>query len=1168
MKFAKELEDDLVPEWRAKYINYKQGKKRVKAISKALRNASRTPKTPNRPALSTVNSTASIPYTHYDFKARSERKANRGKTPQSLWAEQGQNQANVPANIANMRRLSTTMFTTSPPLGPGEEQQDSSSAEGSDHEEDEEEEEHVESEDEERTPLNRAQSHKVPDDTPPSYGSFSPPPEADPPTNSTNSIQAHGKMPRLALPDPALDPGRQKTQSPPIVPLEQQRSISDSDHVRQLKDADRPETKKRYSHPLMRSIVRKKIEQHQKEAEESSRITQPKPSATERFRKAFRSKVINSPDMPTGQQQAYRELDQRQDDFFDFLDHELNKVEKFYKQKEEEARERLNVLRAQLHEHRDQRTRDMKLQKEGREDEREEGHLADQLFEADIHVHEASKKLQNGEIFKKVFTQDPKIGKTSKAMRNMATPPTSPGTKANDDSRDYTKKKPDKVNERVPYRFAKRRLKLALQEFYRGMELLKSYALLNRTGFRKINKKYDKAVNARPPLRYLNEKVSDAHFVKSTLIDEYLVAVEDLYARYFERGNRKVAVSKLRSKLQAGDHSGSAFRNGLFLAGGIGLGVAGLYNGLTILHDDRIPTIQTTTSYLLQMYAGYLLGLLLFLIFVFDCMVWTRARINYIFVFEYDTRHVLDWRQLAEIPCFFTFLLGLIVWCNFEFGVTHHMYHWWPIILFSLTLIIMFLPFKVLYYHSRKWFAYSNYRLLFAGVFPVEFRDFFLGDMYCSETYFMSQVEIFFCVYRWNWDNPARCNSAHSMLLGFLTTLPAILRFNQSLRRYRDTRNWFPHLANAAKYMGNILYYMMLSLYRIHLHSENKTQFKIAFIVFAAFNAVYSSIWDVFMDWSLGNFFSKNKFLRGHLAYHRKWVYYAAILENTILRHQWIVYAIFTEDAQHSSAASFFVALAEVIRRGIWTLFRVENEHTNNVKRFRASRDIPLPYSLEVSPKINGQEQDTPKARRRKAVSQAGSPGTRRDTAATTGTDYDLERQNTADSGTSTQRRRMSETPALRALQRVGTVIAAAHAQDFEKKRRPEVGNSPDSATMLKGSKKYDSEDDDEDDDNHDIEGSEFDDTDANDPERGEGAQTSSRAQVSGGHEDDVGDAVDTSEEDDAGEGSSGESRERDERSSDTAAHNEHDIADVRRIAQSYNPEAGLRGGASSKKDS
>ena len=32
-----------------------------------------------------------------------------------------------------------------------------------------------------------------------------------------------------------------------------------------------------------------------------------------------------------------------------------------------------------------------------------------------------------------------------------------------------------------------------------------------------------------------------------------------------------------------------------------------------------------------------------------DCMIWTKSKINYAFVFEYDTRHTLEWRQLLEV---------------------------------------------------------------------------------------------------------------------------------------------------------------------------------------------------------------------------------------------------------------------------------------------------------------------------------------------------------------------------------------------------------------------------------------------------------------------------------------------------------------------------------------
>jgi hypothetical protein len=347
--------------------------------------------------------------------------------------------------------------------------------------------------------------------------------------------------------------------------------------------------------------------------------------------------------------------------------------------------------------------------------------------------------------------------------------------------------------------------------------------------------------------------------------------------------------------------------------------------------------------------------------------------------------------------------------------------------LIGLTLLIMCLPLPILYPSARKWWGYSNWRLLLAGLYPVEFRDFFLGDMYCSQTYAMGNIELFFCLYAQDWSDPPRCNSNHSRLLGFFSTLPAIWRALQCIRRYYDSRNWFPHLANCAKYMGNVLYYLTLSLYRI----DKKPELRALFIFFATINATYCSFWDVAMDWSLGNPYARHPFLRDNLAYRRIWMYYVAMILDPILRFQWIFYALYVQDLQHSTLVSFFVGLAEVFRRGMWTLFRVENEHCNNVGRFRASRDIPLPYSLPESPK---QSQETS----RTSDEQAPAPSP--------ATGADVERTPETPGSSLRLRKTMTPvtTPVESAMRRAGTILGTAHAQDYEKKKRPGVvGHSP-----------------------------------------------------------------------------------------------------------------------------
>ena len=313
--------------------------------------------------------------------------------------------------------------------------------------------------------------------------------------------------------------------------------------------------------------------------------------------------------------EAYREFDFRQAEFFQFLDQELEKVEEFYKEKEDESNNRLNVLRDQLHIMRDRRLDELiqrQTAKMKHKATKKRGVLGmpgdnqahnsndDSVQDVKLKGHQISSSWLNPIDAALEAVNAGKYGNSTRAMTALATPTLLKPTIFNDDCRDFARRPelPD-----VPYQSAKRKLKIALQEFYRGLELLKSYALLNRTAFRKINKKYDKTVHARPSMRYMNDKVNKAWFVNSDVIEGHIRSVEDLYARYFERGNHKVAVGKLRIKVaRAGDYTDNTFRNGLLLSAGASLSIQGLIKAAGIAgtyHPDD-PTLSANTSYLLQ----------------------------------------------------------------------------------------------------------------------------------------------------------------------------------------------------------------------------------------------------------------------------------------------------------------------------------------------------------------------------------------------------------------------------------------------------------------------------------------------------------------------------------------------------------------------------------------
>lgn len=341
-------------------------------------------------------------------------------------------------------------------------------------------------------------------------------------------------------------------------------------------------------------------------------IDSPRPRL---IRRLF-SAGLESPQSSDVPLEAYKEFDLRQAEYFTFLDKELDKIESFYKMKEAQAGERLLLLREQLHIMRDRRMQELRAEQMAKERARLEHDRIASSGHAGIpnkltlnprkphHNRAISSALKWMEPIENVIGVGPsRIGKVTKSMQQWGSPsepqPQYPEQSNRSDARRDFSRRPTHPDD-VPYRAAKRKLKLALQEFYRGLELLKSYALLNRTAFRKINKKYDKTVKARPTGRYMSEKVNKSWFVQSEVLEGQLVAVEDLYARYFERNNHKIAVGKLRSKSAgAGDFSGSIFRNGLLLAAGLVLGIQGTVYGADHLSNPD-PVVGINASYLLQ----------------------------------------------------------------------------------------------------------------------------------------------------------------------------------------------------------------------------------------------------------------------------------------------------------------------------------------------------------------------------------------------------------------------------------------------------------------------------------------------------------------------------------------------------------------------------------------
>ncbi|KAK3840616.1 MAG: SPX domain-containing protein [Linnemannia elongata] len=171
----------------------------------------------------------------------------------------------------------------------------------------------------------------------------------------------------------------------------------------------------------------------------------------------------------------------------------------------------------------------------------------------------------------------------------------------------------DEENRRqhLNHKVARSRIKAAIYEFYRSMEMLKNYRVLNKTGFVKIMKKFDKTAGWKASKDFQASKLKPAYFISSTILDDLILETEDLYVAKFEKGHHRRGMAKLRIPTDRNkpNHSTIA-RVGLYIGIALPLLILGLKSALSEDTESVIPF----WSSLLLVYAG------LFLTVLFACL--------------------------------------------------------------------------------------------------------------------------------------------------------------------------------------------------------------------------------------------------------------------------------------------------------------------------------------------------------------------------------------------------------------------------------------------------------------------------------------------------------------------------------------------------------------------
>ena len=272
---------------------------------------------------------------------------------------------------------------------------------------------------------------------------------------------------------------------------------------------------------------------------------------------------------------------------------------------------------------------------------------------------------------------------------------------------------------------------------------------------------------------------------------------------------------------------------------------------------------------------------------------------------------------------------------------------------FALFLLVFLSnPTRTLWWRSRRWLLNTSARIVAAPFCKVRFADFWLADQMNSLVVAFRDMEFIICFYAYEYsasDSVECVCSDNKVNFDYVRTvvalLPAWFRFAQCLRRYYDTRKFFPHLVNAGKYLSSIAVTVLSTLATVNeLEGDFSQPLHTAWAVCWFVSTLYALTWDLVMDWGLlQRNAGENFLLRDQIVYDSKAYYYLAIFADVVLRLlKPLTVTIGLPDSVNHELQSLLLGLCEILRRFIWNFFRLENEHINNCGEFRAVRDISI----------------------------------------------------------------------------------------------------------------------------------------------------------------------------------------------------------------------------------
>eukprot|EP00744_Colponema_vietnamica_P011589 GILI01016299.1.p1 GENE.GILI01016299.1~~GILI01016299.1.p1 ORF type:complete len:844 (-),score=130.69 GILI01016299.1:173-2497(-) len=332
--------------------------------------------------------------------------------------------------------------------------------------------------------------------------------------------------------------------------------------------------------------------------------------------------------------------------------------------------------------------------------------------------------------------------------------------------------------------------------------------------------------------------------------------------------------------------------------------------------------------------------------------VFKTMKINYLFMLELAPNNSIAWLQCLEFALALMLVMGLGTDIYLR-SLLHYKEGYYasaggfpeasPYI-FPITISIIFLslvfPWRHVMYWSRNAFAKRLWNCIRLPFVYVSFADFIVADWGTSLPQTLNDLTYTLCFFTalpsddYGGGDSEKCYDVASRYGNIVALIPYYWRMCQCFLMYRRTENRV-HVINFGKYVSCVLY-MFFSIVQNNVDPSKEDRSLNGLIWFLHVGSqLYCFCWDILMDW--GWIKGKNR----SSMFGSNWPYLFATIFDFCGRMFFILVNLYLSPILTPNYVQWLQVFIELLRRGIWSIFRLENENLNNLETYRKIDFVP-----------------------------------------------------------------------------------------------------------------------------------------------------------------------------------------------------------------------------------